>query len=374
MAHLRKVKNSWQIQFYLDRKLRWIHLPPYITESEAKDEKEWIEGKIKRHKQGKETFNFENYKSKSIQPKIPKSETLREVLNGSLEERENDKDISDITIKRNIHACKVFIDVIGGEIPILELKDAHFSKFKEIRYEIALEKHKKKNSDIDIDKIKRGVNKDLVNLRAVLRYAIAKEIISPEFILPKIRFYKVDRNRLPKYLTDQEIIAIANNLTGEAKLAFWIIRYTGARRAEIARRSIHDNFGLKWQDIDWIRNIIRLYSKGQERLIPLHPILRNILLDRKSELGENWAPEDFIVHFIRDTLSTYFKRAMREAGIDKSGAVHILRHSAATELLASSKDLRLTQEFLGHKSITTTEIYTHIIQERMEDEINKAFS
>ena len=65
---------------------------------------------------------------------------------------------------------------------------------------------------------------------------------------------------------------------------------------------------------------------------------------------------------------------IKKAGINKPGAVHILPHTAGTELLASSKDIRIMQEFLGHKNITTTEIYTHVIQEDMDKAVKKAFS
>ena len=137
---------------------------------------------------------------------------------------------------------------------------------------------------------------------------------------------------------------------------------------------LYDDRGLKWKHIDWMRNKVRLYSKGQERLVTLHPTLRNMLLERKAELGDSWNHEDHVIRFIRDTLSTYFRRAIKKAGINKPGAVHILRHTSGTKLLASSKDIRITQEFLGHKNITTTEIYTHVIQEDMDKAVKEAFS
>lgn len=209
-------------------------------------------------------------------------------------------------------------------------------------------------------------------MRTVLRPAVDKGIILADTV-PKIERYKLDKVRLPKYLNDDEIVAIANHLDGEGLLAFWIIRYTGARRGEIARKTLNDHRGLRWKDIDWMRNKIRLYGKKKERSLTLHPALRRILLDRKAELADSFDPDDHVIHLVRDTLTDLFASAMKAAGIDKPGAVHILRHTAITKVLGSSRNIRVAQEFAGHSQITTTEIYTHILAEEMDKAVNSAF-
>lgn len=201
-----------------------------------------------------------------------------------------------------------------------------------------------------------------------------KKGIIPERLCPRITKVKVDRQRLPHILEEHEIIEVANNLQGDAKLAFWIIRYTGARRSEIARKFAEDERGLRWRHINWLKDRIVLYSKGKEKVVPMHPRLRRILLDRKHEIGDDFHPDDHIISFVRDTLSDYFRRAMKKAKVDKPGAVHILRHTAATALLESGANIREVQEFLGHSSITTTEIYTHVVNDRLENAVLRAFN
>ena len=220
--------------------------------------------------------------------------------------------------------------------------------------------------------MKRGLNKDIENIRTVFRLAVKKSLIPPHY-LPKIEKLKVDRRRLPSFLNKQEVTSMGAQLSGETALAFWMIRYTGARRSEIARKFLGDERGLKWKDIDWTRNTIRLYAKKKERLVPMHPKLRELLSARKVEIAEQAQPEAHVISLVRDTLSDYFARARAQAGINKAGAVHILRHSAATTMLESGANIREVQDFLGHSTIAVTEIYTHVVQERLESAVLRAF-
>lgn len=123
-----------------------------------------------------------------------------------------------------------------------------------------------------------------------------------------------------------------------------------------------------------MRGNIRLYSKKKERLVPLHDKLRKLLLDRKAELGNAFDPEDHVIHFVKDTLTQYFARAMKKAGVNKPGAVHILRHTAITKVLNASGNMRVAQEYAGHSQISTTQIYTHILQEDIDKAVKGAFS
>ena len=104
----------------------------------------------------------------------------------------------------------------------------------------------------------------------------------------------------------------------------------------------------------------------------MHPTLRKMLLERKAEIGDLFHPEEHVVQFITDTLSTYFRRAMNAAGINKPGSVHILRHTAITNI-SRKKGIRVACRFAGHSDISTTQIYDHVLDEETEAAVRSAF-
>jgi integrase/recombinase XerD len=362
MASLRKIGQAYQLQFYLDGKRRYKYFPRGTPKSIALAEKKRLEADIALHKAGVRRF------SQTV-------DRIDFMTLGELTERLFEKRIGEIskeTVQRNLYAMRVLMEIVGQDMPVSNLRPDHFDQFKKARYERAVNEYKRKDWDLDDYKIKRGINKDLINIRTVLRAAARKGIIT-DALVPRFELYKVERQRLPGVLNEGEIIAFANCLTGDALLAFWIVRYTGARRGEIARENLNDERGLRWKHIDWMRDRITLFGKKKEKLVPMHPTLRKMLLARKDALGSSFDPDDHVIKFIRDTLTTYFRRAMVKAGIDKPGAVHILRHTAATALLETGANLREVQEFLGHSNITMTQIYTHIAQKNLSSAVKRAF-
>ena len=136
---------------------------------------------------------------------------------------------------------------------------------------------------------------------------------------------------------------------------------------------------LKWSDIYAEEEFVRVRGKGsKERLVPIsRRALEEINkwnLDRntlKIKPGE----QDFVflnrrgAHLTRTMILIMIKRAATDAGIKKTVSPHTLRHSFATALLKGGADLRAIQEMLGHESIGTTEIYTHLETSDLRREI-----
>ncbi len=362
MAHLRKVGSAFQLQFYLNGRKLVKHFPKGVPKAVVEAECKRIESELALHKAGLKRFGED--------PRAAEFLTLHDLTESVLNSRQHE--VTKETIARNRHAMKLFIAAIGKHTLIAEIKPTHFDQFRNTRFEAMKKLYQERGWTWNEDKVKRGVNKDIENIRTVLRMAVKKNLMPAQY-LPKIEKLKVDRRRLPSFLNKEEINHMAAQLEGEALLAFWMIRYTGARRSEIARKFIGDDRGLKWKDIDWTRNTLRLYAKKKERLVPMHPKLREMLLARKVEIGEQSQPEAHVISLVRDTLSDYFAKARVKAGINKSGAVHILRHSAATSMLESGANIREIQTLLGHSTIAVTEIYTHVVPEKLESAVARAF-
>lgn len=137
--------------------------------------------------------------------------------------------------------------------------------------------------------------------------------------------------------------------------------------------------GLKLSNLYLDEQFIRVVGKGsKERLVPISPrAIEELMLwfECRKEMNIKAGEEDYVflnrrgVHLTRTMILIMIKRQAVEAGIRKTISPHTLRHSFATALLEGGADLRVIQEMLGHESIATTEIYTHIDTTMLRQEI-----
>ena len=146
---------------------------------------------------------------------------------------------------------------------------------------------------------------------------------------------------------------------------------------------ISEAISVKWGDIDFSRGTLIVTGKGsKDRLVILGSKALAALLRLKDHLSATGGAlvlgdshvflsdrlEKASARFIERRMKTY----LREAGLPEDLSPHKLRHSFATHLLDAGADLRSVQEMLGHASLSTTQIYTHVSVERLKDEYAKA--
>ena len=185
--------------------------------------------------------------------------------------------------------------------------------------------------------------------------------------------------KLPKVLTEEEIKKLINSIDlnhdfGQRNKTIIEILYgTGIRVSEL--------INLKLSNIFFKENIIKVIGKGnKERFVPLGEIASNemkIYINNRNRLKIDSKSSDilFLNRYGRGlTRSMIFKiisDASKRVGLDKSISPHTLRHSFATHLIKNGADLRTIQLILGHESITTTEIYTHLDTLHLEEVLKK---
>jgi integrase/recombinase XerC len=218
------------------------------------------------------------------------------------------------------------------------------------------------------------------SLRAFTGWLFDREIIAEDPGL-RIKTPKLDRT-LPKVASESSLAQVLAELEEAAKseeptlilrwCAFELLYSTGMRVSELA--------GLKVSDIDFSRRLVRVMGKGsKERMLPYGQSAQRaidawIRLGRPNvDLGES----DALLLNSRGKkvgvrqLYSVVANELAKTATGASGP-HTLRHSAATHLLDHGADLRAVQEILGHASLGTTQIYTHVSIERLRASFEQA--
>ena len=218
------------------------------------------------------------------------------------------------------------------------------------------------------EKIKaRSQSRVISSIRSFYKYLIIEEEIdyNPSELLETPKTGK----KLPEFLTVDEVNQLVKEINrskpeGERNLAILEVLYgCGLRVSELIE--------LKLSEIYWKEGFIRIIGKGnKERLVPLGKTATKHLKIYINEIRvHNKVNEESKDHVFLNKNGGKISRVMifkiikaltLKAGIKKNISPHTLRHSFATHLVEGGADLRAVQEMLGHQSITTTEIYTHL--------------
>jgi integrase/recombinase XerC len=183
--------------------------------------------------------------------------------------------------------------------------------------------------------------------------------------------------RLPKLLRVEEVIRLLDAIptaddAGVRDRAMFETLYGGGLR-------VSELVGLDLADLDEETELVRVRGKGRrERLCPVGPMAMAWMaqwraLRRPAKPAE---PALFLNHrggrLTTRSVGRLLQAYLMAQGMDLASSPHTLRHSFATHLLDRGADLRSVQDLLGHRSLTTTQIYTHVTRERLIDAYNEA--
>lgn len=253
------------------------------------------------------------------------------------------------------------------------LSEAHIS-YKEVDYDVLFD-FLVELSDLGISS--RSQARIISGLKSFYHYLLLEKLVADDptelLELPKLS------QHLPEVLNLDEInlilaqADISDPLGVRNKAIIETLYSCGLRVSELTE--------LLLSNIYFEEKYLVVIGKGnKQRLVPLSPqAISNILswLPHRSELPIQREHEDYLFlnrrgkKLTRVMVFTIVKNLVEQAGVKKSVSPHTFRHSFATHLLEGGANLRAIQEMLGHKSVLTTEIYTHLSIHYLRDEITE---
>ena len=228
--------------------------------------------------------------------------------------------------------------------------------YKDIRSYLAHMYNKKYSS--------RTISRKLSAIRSFYKYEVNKGVIRDNPCL-LISNPKVEK-KLPNYLSYNEIETMLEvpdtfkNNSLRDKLIIETLYSTGIRVSELVN--------IKVKDIDFYNNQILILGKGnKERYVIFGNTLKDMLKEYISIKSDS---EYLITNKYNKKMSTrsieeIVKKIVKIDGIKNKVTPHTIRHTFATHMLNEGADLRVVQELLGHENLKTTEVYTHVSNERL---------
>ncbi len=217
------------------------------------------------------------------------------------------------------------------------------------------------------------LTRKLASLRSFFKYLVLEDVVDTN----PFSYLKIPKGekKLPQFLTESEMgqflgkFDAAKDLKGLRDHAFFEVLYSSGLR-------IHEAVGLNLDDVDLWNGTLRVFGKGsRERIVPLGKsavhALEAYLDKRKGQNRSLQAARAVFLNLRGGRLSTRgaFKSLELWKGRfqqTKGFSPHTFRHSFATHLLNRGCDLRTVQEMLGHKSLSSTQVYTHTSIERLK--------
>jgi integrase/recombinase XerD len=269
-----------------------------------------------------------------------------------------EKGVADNTIQSYRHDLALYCSHLG-KIDVVHAQPFHVSGFLKFLYGRKLKPRSATRAFAAV----RGLHKFLILERATSE--------NPTTTVEQPRWWKP----LPNVLTLEDVDKLlqapkTDNVKGLRDRALLEVLYaTGLRVSELV--------GLKMDAINLDMGFVRCMGKGsKERIVPMGASAANAVTKYLAARDGKTTDYVFLNNRGGKLSRSGFWRILqaygREAGIKKKLTPHVLRHSFATHLLERGADLRAVQTMLGHSNISTTEIYTHVMRERLR-EIYKSY-
>ena len=218
----------------------------------------------------------------------------------------------------------------------------------------------------------KSVSRNISTLKSFYKFLLLEKYVNKSpltnIVMPKIK------KDLPKVLSEEEVTKLLDFKEKDSydyrnKAMLELMYSSGLRVTEL--------INLKLTDIDLDLEIVRIFGKGsKERVIPLGQYaslaLKEYITYHRTSLAKNKNSDYLFLSSRADkmTRQAFFKiikKIAKQQNIKTEFSPHTLRHSFATHLLKHGADLRSIQELLGHSDVSSTQIYTHITNEKLKE-------
>ena len=276
-----------------------------------------------------------------------------------------ERNFSDNTLDAYVRDIRKLKDYSEGTLGGISPMEISFEQIQDYLYKLSKEKFSERSQARWVSSVK-----------AFFRFMLEDEMRedNPAALLegPKLGLYLPDTL---SYEDVERIVKAIDTTTDLGKRNYCIIEVLygcGLRVSEL--------IDLKISNINFKENYLKVEGKDNKtRYVPLADytaeLIKNYIKNIRSNYKINKKCEDFLFlnsrgsSMSRVIVFIIIKELTERAGINKKISPHTFRHSFATHLLQNGADLRYIQEMLGHSSITTTEIYTHLKTEELRDVI-----
>ena len=223
----------------------------------------------------------------------------------------------------------------------------------------------------------RSIRRHITSIKEFHKYLVKVKIIKKDVTL-NIDVIKINK-KLPVVISEDEMkeildVNLNNAFKYRDKAMLELMYGSGLRISELVNLTIFN--------VDLENDILLIEGKGsKERIVPINKYAKDALLNylniRQSLIKKQHQNEEKLflnnhgVGITRHGFNYILKGILKNNNIEKNITPHSLRHTFATDLLNNGADLRSIQELLGHSDITTTRIYTHVLNNKLKDDYLK---